>query len=352
MSQAESVDSRPSKRSRTASTQITEHRCSSLYFSDGNIVLRAAGLVDNEDESGNEAEADQSSSDDADSFTFFRVHKSILSLHSPVFRDMFASAQPTKASDIETPLYVYDGVEFIHVHDVADELRDFPSVLYDPYFFPSSQFDEGYFHRMLGPLVLANKYKVTSLRKEIISRIRSAWPINLSDWKKREEAYAQVDTVPLEAEDAIRLVLDGGIQDEVPAELAMMYYEHYQQCDAESPHSNVLFHAQRRINEMLVSWERPDLKCSEEAKDCGRRKIYEKFILAFLRTYEPLNFFSLRLDALTPKFSGEITLFGVKICGHCASKLAGYFEKLQVEFMESIPKLFSGPETSSDTKAD
>jgi hypothetical protein len=82
-----------------------ESRDEDLYFEDGNIIISASNA--------------------SGDLIYFRVHKSILSKQSIVFRDMFSLPS---VSDVET----YDGVPLVHVHDDAKELKQFLQGIYDP----------------------------------------------------------------------------------------------------------------------------------------------------------------------------------------------------------------------------
>ena len=74
-----------------------------FYFPDGNIIL-SARVKDG-------------------TLVYFRVHKSVLSLHSPIFADMFAMPPP---SVMDT----YDGLPLVHLQDDADDLKAFLQALY------------------------------------------------------------------------------------------------------------------------------------------------------------------------------------------------------------------------------
>jgi hypothetical protein len=69
----------------------TDDTCDKLWFDDGNIVLQAEN-------------------------TRFKVHRGILALHSTVFANMFADAQPTSDNDFE-------GCPFIYLSDPAPEVE-------------------------------------------------------------------------------------------------------------------------------------------------------------------------------------------------------------------------------------
>ena len=78
---------------------IAVKRHDTLWFEDGNVVLVAGG-------------------------TSFRVHTSILSLRSPVFKNMFAQDQPAaERREQDCPL--------VHVADRPQELGDFLDYIYN-----------------------------------------------------------------------------------------------------------------------------------------------------------------------------------------------------------------------------
>lgn len=61
----------------------------------------------------------------ADNALSFRLHRSVLSLHSEVFRSMFAF--PSRPEDNE----MMEGCPVIHLQDSGDDLVDFFALLYD-----------------------------------------------------------------------------------------------------------------------------------------------------------------------------------------------------------------------------
>jgi hypothetical protein len=97
----------PSKRMRRCQSILSEHHAD-LYFEDGNIVISAIS-------------ANRSISD----LVYFRVHKSLLSFHSPFFKDMFSMPTPECES-------MHDGVVLLHSQDEAEDMASFLRVLYNP----------------------------------------------------------------------------------------------------------------------------------------------------------------------------------------------------------------------------
>lgn len=89
-------DARPAKPQRTESA-LTR---SDIWYDDGSVVLQAEA-------------------------TQFRVHWSVLSLHSAFFRDMRTLPQPADEQSVE-------GCPVIELHDSSTDLDILLSVLYDP----------------------------------------------------------------------------------------------------------------------------------------------------------------------------------------------------------------------------
>ena len=75
---------------------------SRFWFDDGNVILQAEN-------------------------TQFRVHRSLLSLHSNVFKDMFSMPQPTDTTTAPNA----DGCPVITIFDKASDLEYVLSIFYE-----------------------------------------------------------------------------------------------------------------------------------------------------------------------------------------------------------------------------
>lgn len=99
-------------------------RHSTLYFPDGNICLSA------ELPRVSPITLDDSSIAAPDDLTkeptglLFRVHRSVLSLHSHVFRDMFSMPDLSGSSE------VYDGLALVRMPDSANDLESLLGAFY------------------------------------------------------------------------------------------------------------------------------------------------------------------------------------------------------------------------------
>lgn len=87
-------------------TGIPVSKHSSLYLTDGNICLAAVETGENKKE-----------------WIMFRVHQSILSIHSPIFRDMLALPS---GDNIEQ----FEGVPLVRLPDNASDIEAVLEALY------------------------------------------------------------------------------------------------------------------------------------------------------------------------------------------------------------------------------
>lgn len=119
-----------------------------------------------------------------------------LSRHSVVFRDMFslprssASAHDLSADDI------YEGCPLVRLHDLAEDVANLLSALYDGPTFGSNDCSD--FRIVSGILRLSNKYMIESLRAKAIAHLNIAWPMTLKGWDAREDkarAY-ELENIP------------------------------------------------------------------------------------------------------------------------------------------------------------
>ncbi|KAJ7141502.1 hypothetical protein C8R44DRAFT_604575 [Mycena epipterygia] len=128
-----------------------------FYIEDGNIVLSAK--------------------DSENYTTYFRLHRSILMKHSPVFADMFNMPPPSTTDQ-------YDGVPLAEMSDDADVLRDFIALLYEPQCISVILGSDDFALKMLGPTELAKKYQVDWICKMVASHLEKQWPKTLEGWDR------------------------------------------------------------------------------------------------------------------------------------------------------------------------
>ncbi|KAF9810982.1 hypothetical protein IEO21_06739 [Rhodonia placenta] len=120
----------------------------SLYFEDGNVILSCDS-------------------------TLFRVHRSLLSKHSPVFRDLLEDKEDQKQHYLR---------ECIHValSDTGEEMEALLNVIYDGLRFDLLRLTVDTFPTLANVFRMSTKYRIGRPREEIIQRIKRDWPSDLA----------------------------------------------------------------------------------------------------------------------------------------------------------------------------
>jgi len=122
---------------------------SEFWFEDGNIVVQAQR-------------------------TQFRLHRSVLSMQSPIFRDMFAYPQPEDGPTV-------DGCPLVHLPESSKDVRNFVKLLYDAIktYVREKPVSASLLKTMLH---FGKKYEMEMLRQEAISCLLSEFPADLDKW--------------------------------------------------------------------------------------------------------------------------------------------------------------------------
>jgi hypothetical protein len=115
----------------------------------------------------------------------FRVHRSILSMNSVIFKDMFSLAQPSAEGE------VVDGCPVIHLSDSATDLRYVLEAFYNGRNYSPHKLPET-FAVVAAFLRLGKKYEITKLYEEALSRLCNDYPPNLAQWERRERNGASI----------------------------------------------------------------------------------------------------------------------------------------------------------------
>ncbi|KAG2030072.1 hypothetical protein BDR03DRAFT_879239 [Suillus americanus] len=150
--------------------QHDSHAHDSLYLMDGNIVL-IAPLTTGQHQ-------------------IFRVHQSVLSKNSPVFKSMFM-IPGVQEQEIEK----YDGVPLVQLPDGAEEVESLLRVLYHESMLPFKRLDPNTPSSVKQVLTLANKYEIDHLRDRIVRHVEADWPQSLWQWDMLEmEILAMEET--------------------------------------------------------------------------------------------------------------------------------------------------------------
>ncbi|TDL22613.1 hypothetical protein BD410DRAFT_770177 [Rickenella mellea] len=170
----------------------------SLWFDDGNIVLAAET-------------------------TLFRVHRSVLAMNSPVFRDMFSLPQPE--GDTESIKGVPDVVPVVHMHDKAVDLSHLLHTIYDRHYYRLNIATT--FEKISALLRLSTKYQMVKLRAEVKDHLALCYPTEFDDLLKHygddygeshmEDVLCEFDALQVFA--VVRLARETGAAELLPAAL-------------------------------------------------------------------------------------------------------------------------------------
>ncbi|KAI0708487.1 hypothetical protein C8Q76DRAFT_627189, partial [Earliella scabrosa] len=125
-----------------------------LYFDDGNIILRAG-------------------------WTLFCVHKSLLSKHSSVFRDLFQRMHIDRFRELT----------LITMEETREDLETLLNVIYDGLRVDVQELTVETFPALATVLRMATKYNIERPCEDIVARIRAQWPATLSQHDAREAQH-------------------------------------------------------------------------------------------------------------------------------------------------------------------
>jgi len=253
----------------TLGGDIEPQKHPAFYFHDGDVALSAC----NHD----------------GTTSIFRVHKFVLSHHSPVFSDMFALPQTTDSTE------KYDNVVLVHMPDAALDVETMLQILYDPSTsLPFSRNDPNTPILLTGPLKVATKYQMNPLRQRMLDHFAADWPQTVLEWEiqeGRKKKYKDLhvaapgcmvdgkyweDRFP-EPAAAIRMAMDFSCHHILPAafyELSTLSinscsdWDHVRSLSTDSTHRFSLLQGNRAVRWSLL--DKDDLfrlmKCSERLR--------------------------------------------------------------------------------------
>ncbi|KDR77471.1 hypothetical protein GALMADRAFT_245645 [Galerina marginata CBS 339.88] len=168
--QAQKVDNPPDPKAQVGEGEVTAviKRCLEFWFEDGNVILQAEQIQ-------------------------FRVHISVLSLHSNIFRDMANIAQKHQEDSADAVDHV-NGCPLVHLWDKAVEIQHIISNIYHGV----------KVHNWTEPMTLSDisillrlgkKYEIDHLVAEGLRRLRADHPTTLAGWEKitSVEIYQAMD---------------------------------------------------------------------------------------------------------------------------------------------------------------
>ncbi|KAJ7458911.1 hypothetical protein FB451DRAFT_1372117 [Mycena latifolia] len=279
---------RPRTELETSEVALTR---SSIWYSDGSVVLQAEA-------------------------TQFRVHASILSAGSTVFRDMFEVAQAPINPDSQV-----DGCPLVHLYDDnALEVEIVLEALYDRSFY---KVDQKTFVQVAVMWRLGRKYGFDELRDDAVRRLEQTYPSTLPEYQARYFPISVMPPVVISPYpgihfDAINLARATGLDSILPAALYLVCSERENQ---------------RRIHEYILS-SQP----GADGKECSQPSCRPapEFVCVNLATPIP-QLIALHPEILEPEDSEE------RICANCKVDRQSWFAGGQRDFWNALPSIFKLP---------
>ncbi|CAE6530606.1 unnamed protein product [Rhizoctonia solani] len=124
--------------------------------------------------------------------TQFRVHQSVLSRQSPVFKELFSYPSRAKFEKIH-------GCPVVPLGDTEEDIAALLSALYDGLTLQRTTVSD--VETTSGQLRLATKYQISNIRDKILSYLREEYPLQLSDvdYKipEKEKLYDPISIIQL-----------------------------------------------------------------------------------------------------------------------------------------------------------
>ncbi|TBU30336.1 hypothetical protein BD311DRAFT_612576, partial [Dichomitus squalens] len=121
-----------------------------LYFDDGNVILTTGR-------------------------TLFCVHRSLLSKHSPVFRELFEQKHDR-----------FRGLTQITMEETREDLEALLGVIYDGLRYDVQDLTVETFPTLATLLRMSKQYEVEKPVEDIVARIRAEWPATLAQHDAKE----------------------------------------------------------------------------------------------------------------------------------------------------------------------
>ncbi|KAL1720869.1 hypothetical protein EV715DRAFT_288795 [Schizophyllum commune] len=167
---------RPAKRQRIDEDDATPVQRSDIWFDDGNIILQAENLL-------------------------FRVHRSLLARHSPVFKDVFDIPQPE--SSLEA---LIEGCPVVHLTDKVTDVEFMLKRLFGLASLENLR-KAPTVSDLISSLRMGHKYLVAHLWDDSVACLRRAFPTDLVEM---QEAMAKDSRLITKGEDATCIRLADG----------------------------------------------------------------------------------------------------------------------------------------------
>ncbi|KAF7340554.1 hypothetical protein MSAN_02126900 [Mycena sanguinolenta] len=295
------MDSAPStKRPRVDDGPSSSVIRSKVWYSDGSVVLQAET-------------------------TQFRVHASILSAASAVFKDMFQIAQAPSNADSQV-----EGCPLVQLYDdTAQDVELVLGTLYDRTFYKEQ---EKPFALVAAMLRLGQKYEFDQLREDAVSRLERRFPTTLPLFRAGAD-LSGIAEYPGLVYDAINLARTAGLPSILPAAL-------YAACTSSGKLAEIqknILHGLPRADGKLVQLTSEDKALCILATtamletQCGVKTPYFQH-RECIAAFDNISMFPsvLRIGSAVP----------ARMCKHCTAAAQTSMIAVEQQLWDRLPELF------------
>ncbi|KAF9467030.1 hypothetical protein BDZ94DRAFT_1250360 [Collybia nuda] len=317
-----------SKRQRTEESETEGphdfSRSESMWLEDGNIILLAQN-------------------------TQFRVHRTVLAMHSTVFQDMFGIPQPQEEPTI-------DGCAVVHLSDSAQDVEHFLNALYKRSYhtkaLPLNVFEAF--------LRLGHKYQVLHLRDEAVACLATEFPTTLKEWDDLLDDYTALDVSdePNASLQLLRLANEFRLNRYIPTLVLSAavtssledLYDHVPHTISANNALQIAMAAEKfreARNEVTFAWLKllPSNQCTT-TKAC----------IAAARRIASLNFFEFKTGTSSTLGTNPLTewedSWGKRLCSHCGPYAHSYHEAGRILVWGNLPTYCKLPKWDDLTNFD
>ncbi|KIM36584.1 hypothetical protein M413DRAFT_31620 [Hebeloma cylindrosporum] len=319
MAQNEVLENEPSTKRRRTDSSITR---SALWLDDGNLVIQAESIQ-------------------------FRVHRSVLAMHSTVLRDCFAIPQPEEQEIVEgCPVVQFPLDSAADIENVLCILYKNPEVYDSQTPISMSQIST--------MIRLGKKYEFCPMYNEALRRLKQDYPRTLLGWKAIQGTRSSILHTNSFYFDIVNLAYENNIQFVLPMAFLQICTKYSIKRDHDSdPSAPVLVpgalhmclmgrttFSSHFFRDLFLGLHKtmPDKTCANIYHCPGALRLVSQQFTIWSADAGPITF-----PLSWAVIEGEIHKQGKRLCGACTKIAMVQFADAQEKFWMRLPETFGLP---------
>ncbi|KAF8802141.1 hypothetical protein BYT27DRAFT_7113037 [Phlegmacium glaucopus] len=302
-------------------------------------------------------------------YTQFRIHRSVLSMHSPIFRDMFACSKPENGP-------IIDGCPLIHLTETSECLSNFVKILYNSIKVGNPISRIYNLSTLISVSVLkamlhfGRKYEMKKLRREAVYCLTLEFPSTLHRWSNQtfgEVIHGIEESPSTLLFEILHMAHEHSITSILPALYLRICLSHdakqiteaFQYVENNSPLINKLLinclsgreHLHRSVSSLTLAWSHGNKSSPDGCQTT--QKCQEKRSMLITKIWNNNVQFSLKFAMQ----KWEHLSLGEGLCSTCLRSAKVAYGKARVANWEQLKTYFGlcdledKPESDSDSSA-